>query len=333
MPFCYAYGRRKMSVNFTQLRYFVAVALNRNLTRAATELRVAQPAVSRQIKLLEDELGTSLLARHHRGVELTDAGVLLHRRSEFLLRQLDETRTEIMDLSEAPTGQLRLGCPPSLTRNLVSKPLERFLSRYPKVRVELQETISDQLCQAVLADQLDLAIISTLYSEPHLTTTTLYPEPIWLFGPPAKLNRRTPVRLDTIAGLPMLLALRGNATRVLLDRRMADARLPLNVIVETNSIPLIHELVHKGIGYTAAPFSSHQNSIANGAMSGAPIADLKIERSLVRRSDRPLTGAMQAFLIILEHEIDNVRRSLMLGLNVRRAERSKIDKKSVDRDA
>ncbi len=317
-------------MNFTQLRYFVTVAQNRNLTRAATELRVAQPAVSRQIKLLEDELGTPLLARHHRGVELTDAGVLLQRRSEFLLRQLDETRTEIMDLSEAPTGQLRLGCPPSLTRNLVSKPLERFLSRYPKVRVELQETISDQLCHAVLADQLDLAIISTLYAEPHLKTTTLYPEPIWLFGPPGKLNRRARVRLDTIASLPMLLAMRGNATRVLLDRRMADARLPLNVIVETNSIPLIHELVHKGIGYTAAPFSSHQNSIADGAMSGAPIADLKIERSLVRRSDRPMTGAMQAFLSILEDEIHAIRHSLERGLTGRRAERARPERKSAD---
>ncbi len=307
-------------MNFTQLRYFVTVAQNRNLTRAATELRVAQPALSRQIKLLEDELGTPLLARHHRGVELTDAGLVLQRRSEYLLRQLEETRTEIMDLSDAPSGQLRLGCPPSLTRNLVSKPLERFLSRYPKVRVELQETISDQLCQAVLADQIDLAIISTLTAEAHLTTKPLYPEPIWLFGAPGKLDRRRRVRLAMISELPMLLALRGNATRVLLDRRMAEAKLPLNVIVETNSIPLIHELVHKGLGYTAAPFSSHQNSIESGAMSGAPIEDLRIERSLVRRSDRPLTGAMQAFLAILEDEIVIMTRALRGGLKARRSE-------------
>lgn len=308
-------------MNFTQLRYFVTVAQNRNLTRAAAELRVAQPAVSRQIKLLEDELGTPLLARHHRGVALTDAGVVLQRRSEFLLRQLDETRTEIMDLSDAPSGTLRLGCPPSLTRNLVGKPLERFLSRYPRVRVELQETISDQLFQSVLADQLDLAIVSTLLPEPHLTTVPLYPEPIWLFGPPGKLARRSHVRLSAISGLPMLLALRGNATRVLLDRRMAEAKLPINVIVETNSIPLIHALVHQGLGYTAAPFSSHQNSIESGAMSGAPIEDLRIQRSLIRRSDRPLTGAMQAFLAILEQEIEAVRRSLRRGLKGKRAEK------------
>lgn len=302
-------------MNLTQLRYFVAVAQSRNLTRASVALRVAQPALSRQIRLLEEELGTPLLARHHRGVELTDAGLLLQQRSEFLLRRFEETRTEIMDLSDAPKGQLRIGCPPSLTRNLIARPLERFLEQYPKVRVQLHETISDRLCQAVLSDQIDFGVISTLTSEPNLITVPLYAEPIWLFGPPGALKRRTPIRLEEIAGLPLMLALPSNAGRALLDRRMADAGLPLNVVVETNSIMLIHELVRKGRGYTAAPYTSHEPLLKDGSMSGAPIEDLIIERSFVRRSDRPVTGAMQAFLSILRREVPELDRSLMRSLH------------------
>lgn len=290
-------------MNFTQLRYFVAVAQSRNLTRASAELRVAQPAISRQIKLLEEELGTPLLVRHHRGVELTDAGTLLQQRSEFLVRTLEETRTEIMELSAEPTGELRLGCPPSLTRHLIGEALEQYLNRHPRVRVRLQEAMSDHLCQLVLSDQLDMAIISTFASKPHLETTPLYPEAIWLFGPPGKLSRRTPVPLQAIAKLPLLLSMPNNATRALLERRMAEAGLTMKVLVETDSIAVVHNLVQKGIGYTAAPFSSHQDSIKAGLMSGGPIADLVIQRSLVRRSDRPITRAMQAFLIVLQDQI------------------------------
>jgi LysR family nitrogen assimilation transcriptional regulator len=248
-------------LNFTQLRYFAAVARSRSLTRAAAELRVAQPAISRQIKLLEEELGTPLLSRHHRGVELTDAGLLLQQRSEFLVRTLEETRIEIMDLSAEPAGELRLGCPPSLTRRLIAKALQRFLSRYPRVRVRLREAMSDHLCQLVVSDQLDMAIISVSANESHLERTPLYPEAIWLFGPPGTLNRRTPITLAAVAKLPMLLSMPSNATRTLLESRMREAGLKPKVLVETDSIAVVHELIENGIGYAAAPFTSHQDLV------------------------------------------------------------------------
>lgn len=300
-------------MNLTQLRYFFAIAQSRNLTRAATELRVAQPALSRQIRLLEEELGTPLLARHHRGVELTDAGLLLQQRSDFLLRRLEETRTEIMDLSSEPKGQLRIGCPPALTRNMIAPTIEHFIERYPKVRVRLQETISDSCCQAVLADQLDFSIVSTRVSEPNLVTVPLYSEAIWLIGPPSAL-KHTPVKISKIARLPMVLALPGNAGRAQLDHRMADAGLPLNVIVETNSIVLIHELVRKGVGYTVAPYSSYKTSLKDHSLSGAPIEDLAIERSFIRRIDRPVTGAMQAFLTLFQETFPELTLALAHGL-------------------
>ena len=100
-------------MNLTQLRYFVAIARNRSLSRAASELHVSQPALTRQIKLLERELDCALLQRHARGVALTDSGRILAERAERQLRDFEQLRSDISDASFAPTGRLRIGCPPS----------------------------------------------------------------------------------------------------------------------------------------------------------------------------------------------------------------------------
>jgi LysR family nitrogen assimilation transcriptional regulator len=106
-------------MTLTQLRYFVAVARSKSLSRAADELHIAQPAITRQLKLLETELEAVLFTRHHRGVELTDAGRQLLDRAEFQIHSFDRIRGEFRALSFAPTGRIRIGCPPALTRPLL----------------------------------------------------------------------------------------------------------------------------------------------------------------------------------------------------------------------
>ncbi len=290
-------------MNFAQLRYFSAVAEHKSFTRAAVALRVAQPAITRQIKLLEAELGTALVARHPRGVELTEAGIALFRRSELLIRGLEQARTEIRDLSGAPSGDLRIGCTPALTRPLIVDPLFRFLKKYPNVGIQLQEGISDQLCNAVLTDQLDIAVISAKHPRPYLNTTVLFSEEIWLFGPPkGKKKGRGAVPLGTIATLPLLLARRTQTTREIVETRMAAAGLRLNLVVETDSVQSIQELVLRGVGYTVAPYSALAACLKDGLMSGAPIKDFLIERALIRRNDRPLSRAMAEFGALLHTE-------------------------------
>jgi LysR family nitrogen assimilation transcriptional regulator len=295
-------------MNFVQLRYFAAVAEHKSLTRAAVALRVAQPAITRQIKLLESELATPLVTRHPRGVELTEAGIVLFRRAEFLLRNLEQTRTEISDLSGAPSGSLRIGCTPALTRRLVVNPLHRFLKQYPSVSIALQEGISDQLCNAVLADQLDIAVISAKEPKPYLRTTPLFSEEIWLFGPPKGRKRRNAVPLETVAILPLLLARRTQTTREIVETRMAAAGMRLNLIVETDSVQTIQELVLRGVGYTVAPYSALAACVDSGAMSGAPIRDFLIQRALIHRSDRPISRAMHEFSRMIQAEAKLFKR-------------------------
>jgi len=119
-------------VNSKQLRYFIAVATEGTFTRASSKLRVAQPALSRQIAGLEAELGTPLLVRHRRGVDLTEAGAALLERARLLLVSMDRLQAEIRNYAAVPAGLLRIGCTPTLTGALVVAPVRHIWQPFAK---------------------------------------------------------------------------------------------------------------------------------------------------------------------------------------------------------
>lgn len=290
-------------MNLTQLRYFAAVARNGSITKASIELSITQPAISRQLSLLEAEIGASLMVRHHRGVQLTKAGELLLSRGEYMLRMLTEIQAEVSGLAAGPSGELRLGCPPALSKPLLLAPLQTFLTRYRKVRVQLQERFSDELKDMVLADELDVAIISSRVREPNLKVVPLFKEQIWLFGPvqTKRTSRTSLVSPSSIAGLPMLLPRRANTIRSLVERYVADAGR-LQIVVESSSNQMIQDLMQSGFGYTAAPYSAHAELFKQKRLWGERIPMLAVERSLIRRLDRPVSLATEEFVRLLETE-------------------------------
>ena len=290
-------------MNPRQLRYFIAIANERTFTKAALKLRVAQPALSRQVSLLEEELGTQLFVRHRRGVGLTDAGVALLDRARPLLLSMDRIQAEIMDYSAEPTGILRLGCTPRLTNKLIVDPVRYILEAFPKVSVRIQEGVSHQLCRAVLSDELDAAIVSENLAESFLLAEPLFDEQVWLFSPANKRVRGYRVELSRIAALPMIVACAPQTTRRLLDRELTQKGLKLNVIAESDSIQVTRELILAGIGHTIAPYSALIADVQSGLLSGAPIANHSIRRSLVRRNDRPTNRAFHEFKTRLSMQV------------------------------
>jgi LysR family nitrogen assimilation transcriptional regulator len=296
-------------VNVKQLRYFISIAAEGTFTRAAAKLHVAQPALSRQISLLEGELGTSLLVRHRRGVGLTDAGAALLERARPVLLAMDRIQSEIGDYSIAPTGTLRIGCTPTLTSRLIVNPLRRIMERFPKVGVQIQEGVSHQLCRAVLSDDLDAAIVSENLAETFLAAEALFDEQVWLFGPASK-KRPGKTTLQQIAKLPMILARSPQTTRRVIDHALARAKLKLNVVAESDSIQATREFILGGVGHTIAPYSALIGDVERGLMSGRQLQSYSIRRSLVRRNDRPMSRAFQEFRTVLADEIRDFGRNL-----------------------
>jgi LysR family nitrogen assimilation transcriptional regulator len=294
-------------MNLAQLRYFVAVARNKSLSRAAHDLHISQPALTRQVKLLESELGGGLLQRHARGVSLTDLGQILLERAERQLRDFEQLRSDVADASIAPTGRLRIGCPPSLSTVLLVRPLKAFMQAHPKVIVEVRESISDDLWKAVLHDRLDIAIVSAtgLATSPHFLSEALFNEPIWLFGPRRKPGRLAIQNLhQSLKGVPLILTHSNNAARDAVERDMRRSGHELKIVAETDSPRLIVEMIKAGVGYTIAPYLTFSQQLRTRELSGRPLKRLTVERTLIRRNDKSASKAMRLFASLLRPEIE-----------------------------
>jgi LysR family nitrogen assimilation transcriptional regulator len=296
-------------VTLTQLRYFVSVARLQSLSRAARELNVSQPALTRQIKLLESEFNCELLTRHPSGVSLTDSGQILAERASRQLRELDQIRDDVSDASFAPSGRLRIGCPPSLIPRLLLHPLDRFMKRHPKVIVEIQESVSDQLSRAVLLDRLDVALVSSTAPEAgtHFLTESLFSEPVWLFGP---RHRAGILRRRKLHELPLILTRSNNAARDLAERHVIRSGHRLNVVAETDSPRLMLEMMKAGLGYTIAPYLTFFDQLRQRELAGYPIGRLAVQRFIITRKDRSANKAIHLFRSFLWPEIEDATKEI-----------------------
>ena len=146
-------------IQLQQLRYFTAVAQLHHFTRAAEELGVAQPSLSRQIAVLESELGTPLFIRGRGAVTLTQAGEALYARATGILAELDAARLDVQDVIGLRRGRVRLGATPSLCTTLVAEVLRRYRDAHPGVQLQVEEGGSQDLVAALLRGDLDLALV------------------------------------------------------------------------------------------------------------------------------------------------------------------------------
>jgi DNA-binding transcriptional LysR family regulator len=141
------------------LRYFVAVAETENVTRAAAKLHVAQPAVSRQIRDLEDELGVTLLERTAKAVRLTDAGRLFLVEARAVLHRADEAVAAVRAVADGSTGELHVGYAPSLTVEILPRALRGFQSQFPRVHVQLHDLSTEEMLAGLREGRLNIALM------------------------------------------------------------------------------------------------------------------------------------------------------------------------------
>src|SRR5260370_1203978 len=197
-------------MDLRQLRYFVAVAERGGCSAAASTLNVAQSALSRHIKLLEHELGGALFERGARGVAVTESGKVLLTRRRWLWRTLDEIKAEIVTENRAPGGRVRLGAPSTLADNFYAPLACLFAERFPRVKLELSEGLTEEMTDRLLRGELDLAIVTAPRPNDHLDYQTLVVEQVFLIGPPhdARVNRGALTRQDFNQLPAVVLALR-----------------------------------------------------------------------------------------------------------------------------
>ena len=297
-------------MDLVQLQYFLGVAESGSFTKAAATLHIAQPAITRQIRLLEEELGVQLLWRHSRGAELTEAGRRLASGSEAIFRDLAQVRAEVIASSDAVVGHLRIGFPPSVGTLLVVDVVASYRQRYPQVALSLKEGYSQVLRDDLLGDRLDLIVITGRETNPLLIARPLFDEQLWLLeaaGGSAK-PPKVGYSLAAVSCRSLIQPSRTNTMRVLLEEKAREAGLELDVVLEAEALHLIKELVRRGVGAHVSPYSAISKNVLESGFVGGPIQGLLVSRQLVRRVDRPVSAALLRFEEVLDEELARAQR-------------------------
>jgi LysR family nitrogen assimilation transcriptional regulator len=298
-------------MDFRQLRYFLEVAAHQNFSRAAEKLHVAQPAVSRHIHRLEQELGVELFSRVGRGVVLTKAGKLLSEQAASILRQVERARDAVAAEGRVPQGTVSIGAPPSVGYVLFPMLIEAYQALYPDVTVRLVDGMTRNLIESLRADSIDIALISTVATasanenDRDLVYNAIAREDMYLFGAYGGPQLPREVSVTTLAGLPLILTGKPNAARQVLEHAASSAGVTLKVAVEIESLVVMKELVRNGKGYAVAPYSALHGDMESYAI--ARVKNASIIRMLVRRSDRPATPAMSELMRIATEKLEELK--------------------------
>ncbi|WTB87293.1 LysR substrate-binding domain-containing protein [Streptomyces cellulosae] len=265
-----------------QLRALVTVAEVGSVTRAAELLHLVQPAVTRQIRTLEEELGVPLFQRTRQGMRPTDAGQIVVDRARRALSELERARAEVQPRSGQVTGIVTVGLLES-TSDLLAEQLVATVGRaHPGVDLRLMTGYSGHLQQWLDEGDLDLTLLYNLDSTPSLNARPLVRERLWAVAPAsAGLRPDNPVAFAEVAAHPLVMPASGHALRTLIDAAAARSDSTMGVTVQTNSMRVQKQLVLAGHGWTILPGVGIAEDVANGSLSAAPLCEPDVWRSIV----------------------------------------------------
>jgi len=237
------------------IRYLLAVAEHRNFTRAAEALHVSQPALSQQIKQLEESLGVQLLDRTGRTVRPTDAGTAYIEYARRALRELQAGERAIHDVRDLSRGVLRLAMTPTFTAYLVGPVVERFNARYPGIKLGIREMALDAIESALAEDEVDLAIAFSEVRSVELDCRTLFVEKLSVVvgvDHPFALRPQA-IAAGDLESTPLALLTADFATRAHVDAYFQAQGIAPRITIEANTISGIVEIVRRGKVATILP--------------------------------------------------------------------------------
>jgi DNA-binding transcriptional LysR family regulator len=282
-----------------QLRYLVALAEELNFTRAAAREHVAQPALSQQIRRLEEELGLSLVERTTRQVALTAAGEILVARARRVLAELEAAGNELQALRGMDTGHITIGAIHTMGPIDLSLPLALFHDRHPGVGLTVRENSSEEMAEMLRVDELDLAFLSvTERVEAHgLGLHQLVSEELVVLLPlDHPLSGRGQVKMAELAEEHFIAFRVGARLRELLFAAGRQAGFEPRVTLESNESQRIRRLVARGFGVAILPRSDADRPGADVAVARLVEPSLRRDITLAWRSGRHLPPAAAAFL-------------------------------------
>lgn len=262
------------AMDLKQLDYFVRVAELGSFTRAASVLRVAQPALSRQVRSLEVELRQPLFDRNGRGVTLTEAGKRLLAHGRGILQQVERARLDLEEQRGAAAGLISIGLPPSLSRTLTTPLVEAFRERFPKATLSVVEGLSTYMLEWLAQGRIDCALV---YNATPAAAFDLWPvvdEELYLVSARrggALVARVVP--LAEVAAHELVIPSRPHAIRMRVESALAEVGLKPKVALEVESVPAILDLVVRHPLHAVLALNAIVGSAREEALCARPLVD------------------------------------------------------------
>lgn len=281
------------------LRAFTLVAQAGSFSEAAEKLHLTQPAVSKRIAQLEEQLDTPLFDRIGRTVNLTEAGKALLPHARAVELELAAAERSVRDLDGEVAGNLRLATSHHIGLHRLPPALSQFTQQFDAVQIDIDFMDSEQAYELTLRGEVELSIVTLAPTEqPHLVTRTIWEDPLdFMVQREHELAHRKSVDLKTLSEHPAILPGLNTYTGQIVESLFEQRELPLKVSLATNYLETIRMMASIGLGWTVLPRTMRDESLVS-----LPLRDGKLQRNLgvVFHEGRSLSRAAQAFIGVLQ---------------------------------
>jgi LysR family transcriptional regulator, nitrogen assimilation regulatory protein len=298
-------------MDLKQLEYFRHVAELGSFTRAASFLSVVQPALSRQVRQLEVELGQNLFDRNGRGVVLTDAGTRLLEHTRGILMQVGRARQELEDQRNGDSGHVVLGLPPSLGRSVTVPLVKAFGRLLPNASLATVEGLSAYMLEWLSVGRVDCALVYNAPASSSVDVQPLLDDQLFLIAPLSKPARkaRKSITLVELADHPLIIPSRPHSIRMSVENALAGVDRKIRVAHEIECIPAVIDLVRQGHGFGVLPLNAVKSTPWGEQVQVKPILApiLKTSLSIATSAQRPKSPLMRKAIDVIR---DIVRREI-----------------------
>lgn len=293
-------------MDLRQIKAFIEVAKARNFTRAAEVLRIAQPAVSMSIGKLEEELELSLFNRQSRQITLTAEGDVFLRHAQRILEDVSAAKTEMSELKELISGEVRIGIPPMMSAYYFPRVIRDFLTEHPGLQLTVMGEGAAHIQRQISSGEIDLGVIAGSKIPQGLASTCfLREEIVACVSCDHPFAGRSNIRLQELLSEPLILFKQGYYLRELIDDLQRDLPQKPHVVFETNLFSLVRSLVSEGVGVSTLLRMVVADESNVAAVSFDP--PLYLDLHIAWKDAGYLSRANQAFLNFLLDRVESYK--------------------------
>ncbi len=282
-----------------QLTAFIAVAETSSFSLAAERLHLTQPAISKRIAVLEQTIGNSLFDRIGKRVNLTEAGQILLPRAQKILREIEDTRTALRNLTESVTGRFTLASSHHIGLHRLPPVLKEYSGLYPRVSIDISFLDSEQAYQQVSHGEIELAVVTLAPTEvDKIVSRTIWNDQLCIMtSTDHALTQKPNVSLTDLLDYPAILPAANTFTRQLVETIFKDHQIRLEVEMSTNYLETIKMMVSVGMAWSILPLT-----MLDDTLTVLPIENLNLSRKLgyIHHRDHTLSNAARAFIELIE---------------------------------